>query len=237
MELLEQCRIWHENDEHQKIIEALEAIPEGERTPEQDLELARAYNNQGDPGTTEGRALFRRAVGLMEPHRAALGEDYSWNFRMGYALYYLDQEERALGYFQKALELHPGDGPQYNTEEEIRFFIDDCRRWIAVQGGGGDRADPGGRGGAGGDVRGGRPATSIKCCPIWRRPFGPGSGRAASPRPRPGPIWRWPCGTPTPATMWTSTSTTTGRRTGCPIRNRRRRQPGAASGTTGTPAP
>ena len=40
MELLEQCRIWHENDEHQKIIDALEAIPEGERTPEQDLELA-----------------------------------------------------------------------------------------------------------------------------------------------------------------------------------------------------
>ena len=32
MELLEQCRIWHENDEHQKIIDALEAIPEGERT-------------------------------------------------------------------------------------------------------------------------------------------------------------------------------------------------------------
>ena len=61
--------------------------------------------------------------------------EYSWNFRMGYAHYYLDQEEQALGYFQKALELHPGDGPQYNTEEEIRFFIDDCRRWIAVQGG------------------------------------------------------------------------------------------------------
>ena len=135
MERLEQCRIWHENDEYQKIIDALEAIPEGERTPEQDMELARACNNQGHPGTPEGRALFRRAVGLMEPHRAALGEDYNWNFRMGYALYYLDQEEQALGYFQKALELHPGDGPQYNTEEEIRFFIDDCRRWIAVQGG------------------------------------------------------------------------------------------------------
>ena len=135
MELLEQCRIWHENDEHQKIIDALEAIPEGERTPEQDLELARAYNNQGDPGTPEGRALFQRAIELMEPHRAVLGEDYSWNFRMGYALYYLDREEQALGYFQKALTLHPGDDPQYNTEEEIRFFIDDCRRWIAVQSG------------------------------------------------------------------------------------------------------
>ena len=135
MELLEQCRIWHENDEHQKIIDALEAIPEGERTPEQDLELARAYNNQGDPGTPEGRAMFQRAIELMEPHRAVLGEDYSWNFRMGYALYYLDREEQALGYFQKALTLHPGDDPQYNTEEEIRFFIDDCRRWIAVQSG------------------------------------------------------------------------------------------------------
>ena len=135
MELLEQCRIWHENDEHQKIIDALEAIPEGERTPEQDLELARAYNNQGDPGTPEGRAMFQRAIELMEPHRAVLGEDYSWNFRMGYAHYYLDREEQALGYFQKALALHPGDDPQYNTEEEIRFFIDDCRRWIAVQSG------------------------------------------------------------------------------------------------------
>ena len=135
MELLEQCRIWHENDEHQKIIDALEAIPEGERTPEQDLELARAYNNQGDPGTPEGRAMFQRAIELMEPHRAVLGEDYSWNFRMGYARYYLDREEQALGYFQRALELHPGDDPQYNTEEEIRFFIDDCRRWIAVQSG------------------------------------------------------------------------------------------------------
>ena len=135
MELLEQCRIWHENDEYQKIIDALEAIPERERTPEQDLELARAYNNQGDPGTPEGRAMFQRAIELMEPHRAVLGEDYSWNFRMGYAHYYLDREEQALGYFQKALALHPGDDPQYNTEEEIRFFIDDCRRWIAVQGG------------------------------------------------------------------------------------------------------
>ena len=116
MELLEQCRIWHENDEHQKIIDALEAIPEGERTPEQDLELARACNNQGDPGTPEGLAMFQRAIELMEPLRAVLGEDYSWNFRMGYAHYYLDRDEQALGYFLKALELHPVDDQQYNTE-------------------------------------------------------------------------------------------------------------------------
>lgn len=45
MELLEQCQKWNENDEYQKIIDALEAIPAGERTPELDSELARAYNN------------------------------------------------------------------------------------------------------------------------------------------------------------------------------------------------
>ena len=45
MTLLDQCKIWNENDEYQKIIEALEAVPAQERTPEMDSELARAYNN------------------------------------------------------------------------------------------------------------------------------------------------------------------------------------------------
>lgn len=30
MELLEQCQKWNENDEYQKIIDALEAIPAGD---------------------------------------------------------------------------------------------------------------------------------------------------------------------------------------------------------------
>ena len=48
MDLLEQCRIWNENDEYQKIIDAIEAIPESELTPELASELARAYNNAAD---------------------------------------------------------------------------------------------------------------------------------------------------------------------------------------------
>ena len=54
MELLEQCRIWHENDEHQKIIDALEAIPEGERT------RSRTWSWPG-PATTRGTPARRRA--------------------------------------------------------------------------------------------------------------------------------------------------------------------------------
>ena len=50
MSLLEQCQRWNENDEFQKIIDALEDIPAGERTPEMDSELARAYSNLAEPG-------------------------------------------------------------------------------------------------------------------------------------------------------------------------------------------
>ena len=49
MDILKQCQKWHEKDKYQKIIDALEAIPAEERTPEMDSELARAYNNLADP--------------------------------------------------------------------------------------------------------------------------------------------------------------------------------------------
>lgn len=65
MELLEQCRIWHDQDEFEKIIDALERIPEQERTPELDSELARAYNNLADGETPKGRAMLRRAIALL----------------------------------------------------------------------------------------------------------------------------------------------------------------------------
>ena len=44
MDILKQCQKWHEEDKHQKIVDALEAISAEERTPEIDMELARAYN-------------------------------------------------------------------------------------------------------------------------------------------------------------------------------------------------
>ena len=132
MELLEQCQKWHEEDEHQKITDALEAIPAEERTAEMDMELARAYNNLADPSNPEGKKLLRRAVKLMQPHEEQLGETYSWNFRMGYAWYYLDQEGRARRHFAKALELHPGDDPKINTRQDIEELLEDCGRRLSL---------------------------------------------------------------------------------------------------------
>lgn len=131
-ELLDRCEAWHEAEEYEKIVEALEAIPEEERTTDIDMELARAYNNLGDSGDIKGRRLLKKALRLMESHETELSDDYSWNFRMGYALIFLEREGEALPHFEKALELHPGDDPKYNTREEIQTLIDSCRECMAL---------------------------------------------------------------------------------------------------------
>ncbi|MBS6915513.1 MAG: suppressor of fused domain protein [Clostridium sp.] len=122
MTLLEQCQRWNKNDEFQKIIDALEKIPAEERTPEEDSELARAYNNLAQPGEKE---LFQKAIALLEPHEEYFAGDHSWNFRMGYAYYYLDQEGPALHYFEQALAARPGD-------EDTEELIEDCRSRLVL---------------------------------------------------------------------------------------------------------
>ena len=125
MDILKQCQKWHEEDKFQKIIDALEAIPAEERTPEMDSELARAYNNLADPHKPGGRDLLKKAIALLKPHEEYFEGDHCWNFRMGYAYYYLDQEGRALRYFEKALEARPGD-------EDTKVFIEWCRKGISL---------------------------------------------------------------------------------------------------------
>ncbi len=132
MDILKQCQKWHEEDKHHKIVDALEAISAEERTPEMDMELARAYNNLADSSEPEGRKLLHQALELMQSHEEELGDTYSWNFRMGYAYYYLDQEGRALRHFEKALELHPGDDPKLNTRQDMEELIDSCKKGISL---------------------------------------------------------------------------------------------------------
>ena len=50
MTLLDQCKIWNENDEYQKIIEALEAVPAQERTPEMDSRTGPGLQQPGRAG-------------------------------------------------------------------------------------------------------------------------------------------------------------------------------------------
>lgn len=122
MELLEQCQQWFEQDEAQKVIDTLEAIPTGERTPELDSELAKAYIAIAEMGDREP---FEKALELLAPHEAYFAGDHCWNYRIASAYYYLDEEGPALRYFEKALEARPGDN---DTQE----YIDDCRRRLSL---------------------------------------------------------------------------------------------------------
>ncbi len=122
MTLLEQCQRWHENEEYQKIIAELEALPAAERTPELDSELARAYNNAA---SVEDRAYFEKAIALLTPHAEHFAGDHLWNFRMGYAYYYLDREDCALPHFEEALAALPGDA---DTER----MIESCRKMLSL---------------------------------------------------------------------------------------------------------
>lgn len=125
MDILKQCQTWNENHEYQKILDALEAIPAKERTPEMDSELARAYNNLADPCKPEGVHMLKRAIALLKPHEEAFADDHFWNFRMGYAYFYLDQEGRALPYFCRALKARPGD-------QDTQELIEQCEACIAL---------------------------------------------------------------------------------------------------------
>ena len=122
MDLLKQCQQWFEQDEAQKVIDTLEAIPTGERTPELDSELAKAYIAIAEIGDREP---FEKALELLTPHEAYFAGDHCWNYRIALAYYCLDEEGPALRYFEKALEARPGDN---DTQE----YIDDCRRRLSL---------------------------------------------------------------------------------------------------------
>lgn len=122
MNLIEQCQQWNEQDEFQKIIDAIETIPADQRTPELDSELARAYNNLAEP---TDRHLFQKSLALLKPHENYFKGDHCWNFRIAYAYYYLEQEGRALHYFRQALDARPGD-------EDTQQMIEACRKDLSL---------------------------------------------------------------------------------------------------------
>ena len=122
MELLEQCQQWFEQDEAQKVIDTLEAIPAGERPPELDSELAKAYIAIAEMGDREP---FEKALELLAPHETYFAEDHCWNYRIALAYYCLDEEGPALRYFEKALKARPGD-------KDTQEYINDCRRRLSL---------------------------------------------------------------------------------------------------------
>ena len=58
-----------------------------------DSELARAYNNLGEPGEYK---LFAQALELLKPHEEYFRGNHKYYFRLAYSYYYLDEDGLAL---------------------------------------------------------------------------------------------------------------------------------------------
>ncbi|MDR2110677.1 MAG: tetratricopeptide repeat protein, partial [Spirochaetaceae bacterium] len=108
-------RRWHDDDEHQKIIDAIAGIPRDSWDYELSSLYARALNNMG----RYGEAL-EILLGLGEAGK----EDGVWYFRVGYSLYYLNREAEAAEYFQKAIDY--GDDDE-DTRTLLQYSLREAR--------------------------------------------------------------------------------------------------------------
>lgn len=113
----------HSKDEHQKIVDMIEALPENKRTPELVGLQARAYNNLGR--TSDDMENFVKAIELLHSVENELKDTMEWNYRKGYAMYYLGYEYAALRYFEKTLEISP-------KFDDAMVFANYCRRKLSL---------------------------------------------------------------------------------------------------------
>jgi tetratricopeptide (TPR) repeat protein len=110
-DLLVQLQEWHEEDEFQEIVDAIQAIPVEERDYELVNHLGRALNNleQYEEAVEQFLTVAKEGTG-----------DPLWHYRIGLAYYYLEQYAHALQAFERADELDPGDEDTLEFLEWIR---------------------------------------------------------------------------------------------------------------------
>ncbi|MGQ8873159.1 SMI1/KNR4 family protein [Paenibacillus sp. TSA_86.1] len=110
-ELLEQLETWHEHDEYEKIVEAVQEVPVEERDYELVNHLGRALNNL---------ERYEEAVAQFLTVAEEGADDPLWQYRIGLAYYYLEQYDKAEQAFERSDELEPGDEDTLEFLEWIR---------------------------------------------------------------------------------------------------------------------
>jgi tetratricopeptide (TPR) repeat protein len=111
-QLISDIRSWHEAEDHEKILRAVESLPRENWDYQLSCLYARALNNL--ERYSEALDLL---LGLEEEGR----EDGFWHYRVGYSLYFLNREEEAVEQFQKAIEFGDDCG-------DTREFLEASRR-------------------------------------------------------------------------------------------------------------
>ncbi|MGO4545105.1 SMI1/KNR4 family protein [Paenibacillus sp. 2TAB23] len=103
-ELSVQIMQWHEDSEHQQIIDMLMKIPPADRDYDMVSSMGRAYNNLDLYEDALEQFAFIAEQGKNDP---------LWHFRVGYSYYYMKRYEEAVTVLNNALELDPDD--QYSA--------------------------------------------------------------------------------------------------------------------------
>ncbi|MCT2194772.1 SMI1/KNR4 family protein [Paenibacillus sp. p3-SID1389] len=120
-ELLEQLQTWHEEDEYEKIVQAVMDVPEEERDYQLISHLGRALNNL---------ERYEEAVEQFLKIADEGQDDPLWHYRIGLAYYYLDRYDEARIAFETADRLEPGD------EDTLEFLS-----WIEEKTAAGEAGD------------------------------------------------------------------------------------------------
>lgn len=118
----------NEQENYLGIIELVKGLDEAAQTPNVLCELARACNNLAvisDPDNVD-REMLLCSVEVLERIKNDISEnDYHFNFRFGYALFYLDRVGEALEKFNIAHIQRPDD-------EDTKEFIEMCRKRLTL---------------------------------------------------------------------------------------------------------
>ncbi len=113
--LYKQLVRWHEEEEFQKIVDAVLALPEDERDYELTGQLARALNNLGDYETAAEFLLSVEEEGSSDP---------LWHYRLGYAYFNSNMFKQAKEEFEKVLQLTPED-------DDAQMYLEWCEEELS----------------------------------------------------------------------------------------------------------
>ena len=138
-QLLKQIEEWNKASEFSRAIAAIEAIPEEERGFLLTLWLGRLYGNlavlgdydQREWEDSRGRSrrqmpnyrLIQKSFQIFRPIQEEGEKDPTWNSRIAYSLWAMEEGQQALAYARRWLELAPDDPDAQELVSEIEGFL------------------------------------------------------------------------------------------------------------------
>ena len=107
---------WHQNEEYEKVVQALEELVPEDMTDNLYGQLARALSYL---------QRYDEALDALD-HVSEEGRDDTWWYRRGYALFYLEQYEEARRALETVVKINPND-------LEAAEFAEDCAEMMLRQ--------------------------------------------------------------------------------------------------------